>query len=285
MYVPLIKQRLADYRVTDEIQEENALKEIVQEVVLAGLSEIGLFGKAAFHGGTALRVFYGLNRFSEDLDFSLRGQPEADGERREFDWPGMLRDLLPVIESYGLSVEIMDKSSFDSNVKKAMLKHTSIASLLTMQRAHHQRKIQIKIEIDVNPPSGGVCEQKLLVFPYSSYITCHDLSSCLAGKLHALLCRQHIKGRDWFDLAWYAGRKVSPNYALLAAAVDQMGPWQGTKDRIDAAWLRCVLKEKIDAMNWRMVRQDVERFVSGRERDSLDLWGRDYFLQIADRIG
>ncbi len=62
---------LKTYDINNIYDRKNAMKEIMQEIVLCGLSRAGFFKKAAFYGGTALRIFYGLDRFSEDLDFSL----------------------------------------------------------------------------------------------------------------------------------------------------------------------------------------------------------------------
>jgi predicted nucleotidyltransferase component of viral defense system len=280
MYADIIKQRLSEYRATNEIEEENALKEILQEVILAALFELGFFGQAAFHGGTSLRIFYGLNRFSEDLDFALLHK------NADFDWNKTQKSLEKILYSYGIDMKVKDQSTERAVVQKALVTTTKVGKILTLRRPNHENKaIKIKLKVDTNPPEYASFTEQLLTFPFSAYVRCHDLNSCFAGKAHALLCRKFVKGRDWFDLAWYANKRFQPNLKMLEAAIYQTGPWSGKKIKITPEWLTFALTEKIESMNWNNVRQDVERFVSDKDRKVLQMWNTQYFLQIVNKIG
>ena len=279
MYADIIKRRLSEYRATNEIEEENALKEILQEVILAALFEIGFFGQAAFHGGTSLRIFHGLNRFSEDLDFALLHK------KADFDWEKIQGSLAKILYSYGVDMKVKDQSTEHAVVQKAVVTTTTVGKILTLRRPNHENKtIKIKLEVDTNPPQNATFTEQLLTFPFSTYVRCHDLNSCFAGKAHALLCRKFVKGRDWFDLAWYANKRFQPNFKMLEASIYQMGPWAGQKIKITPEWLTLALTEKIESMNWSNVRKDVERFVSDKDRKLLQLWSAKYFLQIVNKI-
>ena len=67
----IYSQMLSTYEQTTELQKRNAIFEVNQQVILAGLYNGGFFDVAAFYGGTCLRIFHGLQRFSGDMDFSL----------------------------------------------------------------------------------------------------------------------------------------------------------------------------------------------------------------------
>lgn len=279
MYADIIKQRLLEYRAANEIEEENALKEIIQEVILAALFEIGFFGQAAFHGGTSLRIFHGLNRFSEDLDFALLHK------KVDFNWERTQDNLAKILYSYGIDLKVRDQSIERAVVQKAVVTSTTVGKILTLRRPNHENKaVKIKLEVDTNPPQNATFTEQLLTFPFSTYVRCHDLGSCFAGKTHVLLCRKFVKGRDWFDLAWYSNKRFQPNFKMLEASLFQMGPWAGQKIHITPAWLTQALTEKIENMNWNTVRQDVERFVSDKDRKVLKLWSANYFIQIVNKI-
>lgn len=275
MPVNIIQQRLGSYDCKDALEEDQALREIVQELLLAGLSRTDYFKFALFQGGTALRIFYGLQRFSEDLDFVLR---KADPD---FDLVFFLKSACRELEAFGFHFEIIDKSSETRAVRKVFIKQDAAGIFLDLRyilKDRSAKSLRIKVECDVNPPSGSGGEIKYLDFPFACAVALQDTPSLFSGKLHAVLCREYVKGRDWYDLLWYWSQKTQVNVEFLSAALDQVGPWKGQGVKADAGWLREVLTKKIMSMDWQAVRRDVEPFLKVRERPSLSLWGKEFFL-------
>ena len=278
--IELIQRRLQSYRPENAVAEEQALKEIIQEVALYSLWRADLFELVAFQGGTSLRILHGLPRFSEDLDFILK-VPDPD-----FDWQPYLGKLLSGLEEFGMAAEAIDKSRMDQRVKKAMLKDHSIGNQLDLtfyQGADH-RKLKIKLEIDVNPPADSEFEYHYLDFPLDFEICTQDMSSNFALKIHALLCRRYVKGRDWYDFAWYVSRGTEINLRHLQNALIQFGPWQGEALEIDLEWVKRTLEDKIATIDWNEARQDVERFLGDTERASLKLWSGRFFFDKTSKL-
>jgi predicted nucleotidyltransferase component of viral defense system len=276
MSVEIIQERLNACRCTTEIEEEQALREISQEIVLAALGRTDFFHFAGFHGGTCLRIFYSLNRFSEDLDFALRA-PDP-----KFFLAPYLEQIREEMDSFGYRLEIDDRSQLDQAVRKAFLKDDSLGTYLRLDyrpRTGPLRKLRIKVEVDTNPPAGATYRMPTLDYPFPSAIRVFDLPSLFAGKVHALLCRNYLKGRDWYDFIWYTARGTPINQALLSAALHQQGPWAGGRQTTDAAWCARELRALIERTDFRKAREDVRRFVKPRELPSLDLWTQDFFLQ------
>ena len=278
--IDLIQQRLDGYRAANPVAEEQALKEILQEVALYALWRAGFFEVAAFQGGTSLRILHKLPRFSEDLDFILKA-PDP-----EFDWSGYLKQLLDGLREFGLRSEVLDRSSMDQNIRKALLKDDSIGRQLNLAfyQGHADRKLRIKLEIDVNPPTGSGYEYTYLDFPLDFEICHQDLGSNFALKLHALLCRPYVKGRDWYDFNWYVKQQIAPNLPHLQAALYQYGPWQGKPLTLDADWLTKALTVKITEIDWTRAAQDVERFLNAAEKQSLGLWSERFFRSRLDKL-
>ena len=281
MSIQLIQDKLNTYQCKSSWEEEQALREITQELALAALGRSDFFQRAAFHGGTCLRIFYGLNRFSEDLDFALR-EPDAT-----FVLEPYLKAITEEVAAYGYQLETQDRSKVESPVRKAFLKDDSAGRVLTLSHLKVDRstkKIRIKLEVDCNPPLGGGFESKFLDFPFVSSVTVHNLASLLAGKLHALLCRSYLKGRDWYDFIWYTSRKTSINFELLSAALNQQGPWQGKNVKVNRSWCLEQLRKRIQSIHWSQTARDVERFVKPQEQPSLQLWSKDLFLAQLDKL-
>lgn len=275
MSVRIIQERLESYKCASAQAEELALREITQEVALAALSRTDFYKAAAFHGGTCLRIFYSLNRFSEDLDFMLK-QPDI-----RFNLDTYLKNMAVEFEAYGYKLEVTDRSKADDTVKKAFLKDDSIGKVLQLSHLkidRSSRKIRIKIEVDTNPPRGSGFESKFLDFPFAFSVTVQDQPSLFAGKVHALLCREYTKGRDWYDFIWYMSRKTPVNFDFLAAALKQTGPWRDKMAAVDNKWCTEQLRQKICSVDWDKARADVQSFINPRELDSLALWGREFFL-------
>ena len=281
MSVTIIQDRLDSYACQSALEEEQALREITQEIMLAALGRTDFFQKAGFQGGTCLRIFYGLQRFSEDLDFALQKPQPA------FTLKPYLDALAKEVHAYGYDLELDDRSAVDRAVRVAFLKDDSLGKLLRLNyrlASGPSRKLRIKLEVDTNPPQGAAFETKYLDFPFPSAACVFDLPSLFAGKLHALLCREYLKGRDWYDFIWYTSRKTPTNYALLAASLAQMGPWKGALLPVDRAWSVAQLRAKIEATDWPQAREDVRRFLKPNELPSLQLWSRDFFLGQAEKL-
>ena len=281
MSVKLIQDRLDSYNCKSNIEEEHAIREITQEVVLAALGRTEFFKDALFQGGTCLRILYGLNRFSEDLDFILKET------NRDFELQPHLQAVCDELHAYGYNVEIADRSKAGVAVRKAFLKDDSLGKVLQLRYANRSgpaRKIRVKLEVDTNPPSGSGMEIKYVDFPFVSSVAVQNKPSLFAGKLHAMLCREYVKGRDWYDFLWYTSQSVGVNYAFLSSALAQQGPWQQQGIQVDAQWCRTHLEDKIRSVDWAAAREDVRRFVKASEYRSLELWSRELFLSQLRKI-
>ncbi len=273
--IDLIKDRLEEYETTDPVQKQNAVKEILQEIALFGLWRNGFFEKAAFQGGASLRILHGMPRFSEDLDFILKQDDPG------FEWSLYLTGMVACFEEFGLRVEVLDKSRMDQRIKKALLKNDSTVLQLNFafSRGGLQKVQKIKLKMDVHPPGHSLFEYSYLDFPLDFEICHQDLSSNFALKLHALLCRPYVKGRDWYDFNWYIKKNVRSNLPHLQDALDQWGPWENQGNIIDISWLRTQLERKTEKIDWKEAADDVRAFIRPMEHDVLDLWSKKYFGQ------
>ncbi|MCH7982218.1 MAG: nucleotidyl transferase AbiEii/AbiGii toxin family protein [Proteobacteria bacterium] len=279
--IEIIQQKLDAYKASNPVEEEQATKEIMQEIALYGLWRAGFFKVAAFQGGTSLRILHGLQRFSEDLDFMLQ-TPDP-----EFDWSVYLARLLECFEEYGLQSEALPRGSMDRAVRTAVLKNNSLVNQLNLRfyKGHADRKITIKLEVDANPPAGSVYDYKYLDFPTDFEICHQNLAGNFALKIHALLCRPYLKGRDWYDFNWYIRQEVSPNLPHLRNALIQHGPWAGQGSlAIDADWVREELQKKIDNIDWAAATADVAPFLKLGEQEALTLWGARFFAAKLERL-
>ena len=280
----MIKEWLDSYNPTNEQEAKEALREIMQEIALAGLYRSGFFEKAAFYGGTALRIFYGLNRFSEDLDFSL-----LDVERG-FNLNRYQEAIIDEFESLGMKVSIREKkktvkSSIDSAFLKSetLWKELVLEGIIPQQGINRIANIKIKIEVDTKPPLGFETEEKLLLRPFSFYVKCFTLTDLFAGKMHALLFRkwgQNVKGRDWYDMEWYIKKGISLNLHHFVLRAKDSGDWN--KDLITENEFRKLLAEKIDSVNMKYVMDDIKRFV--KDQEALEIWSPQYFHDLSTHL-
>lgn len=280
----MMKEWIAEYNPQNEEETLSALREIMQEIALAGLSRTDFFEKAAFYGGTALRIFYGLDRFSEDLDFSLL-EPNSD-----FSLEPYFSAIVTEFEAMGMTVSIREKDKkVQSSVESAFLKSETVWKELILEDIVKQagirsnKSIKIKIEVDRNPPLGFTTEEKLLLRPFSFYVKCFTLPSLFAGKMHALLFRKwksRIKGRDWYDMEWYIRKGVKLDIYHFLQRAKNTGDWQ-TEDITSEQFLT-LLKEKIDAVSFSAIREDVVRFIEDDEK--LKLWSPVYFKDLIDKM-
>ncbi len=268
----IYNQMLSAYDLATTRQQRNAVFEVNQQVILAGLYHGGFFDVAAFYGGTCLRIFHGLQRFSEDMDFSLLA-PSTD-----FDFTQYFQPIIDEFAMVGREVEIKkkDKKNF-GKVESAFLKDNTDVYDVTFQT---EKSIKIKIEVDTQPPLKFATEQKLLLLPESFMVRCFTPSCLFAGKMHALVYRQwknRVKGRDWYDFEWYIRQGIPLDFSHLRERVVQFNDEKIGKD----AFLER-LKERFATADINQVKADVLPFV--RNPKELDIWSNDYFLQLAGML-
>ena len=263
---------LSRYDLTTEQQKRNAIFEVNQQIILAGLYAGGFFESAAFYGGTCLRIFHGLQRFSEDMDFSLLAPDE------NFDFSKYFQPIVDAFALVGREVEITkkDKKSF-GKVESAFLKDNTNVYDVTFQT---EKSIKIKIEVDTCPPLNFTTEQKLLLQPHSFMTRCFTLPDLFAGKMHALVYRawkNRVKGRDWYDFEWYVRNGVALDFAHLAERCKQFNG-----EDITLESFKDKLIERLSTADIKQVKEDVLPFV--RNPKELDIWSNDYFVQLAELV-
>jgi predicted nucleotidyltransferase component of viral defense system len=277
---------LAKYE-SDRLEDTmRALREIMQEIALLGLWRSKFFEKAAFYGGTAMRVLYGLDRFSEDLDFSLL-KPMSD-----FDIANYLAALHKELEAFGFDVRFEQKNkAVESAVQSAFLKADTLNQLLVIETAEEivrevprGQVLKIKLEVDTDPPPGFSTETKYLLQPIPFAVRAFALPDLFAGKMHAVLCRKwktRVKGRDWYDLVWYAANHPQLHLSHLEQRMRQSGHWKNN-EALSAEAFKKLMHDAIERLPVDQARREVEPFASNR--DSLEVWSRDFFKDVASRI-
>jgi len=271
----VLGQMLEKYDTTTTEGRVNGLREVMQEVALAGLYRGGFFDRAAFYGGTCLRIFYGLPRFSEDLDFSLLTS-DAD-----FSLEPYFRAVMAEFLSLGLDVEISSKKkTVKTGIESVFLK--SDTRLFTLA-VHGEKTVKIKFEVDTLPPLGFSTEEKLLLEPFSFYVKCFCLPDLFAGKMHALFFRNwksRVKVRDWYDFEWYVRKGVQLNLSHFVSRAQQSSHFM--EFQLSEQDFRLQLQERIDFLDVTLAIRDVSRFVGAA--DALKIWSREYFHQLAQRM-
>lgn len=261
--IDAIKAYLAEYKDKNEKYQE--LREYLQLLILKLLDENGYFQHLAFVGGTALRILYNLKRFSEDLDFSLINA-------KNYSFEMIMQQLTKLLAKANLKVTITYKDN--KSVASAFIKFDELLYALNLS-SHKDQKLAIKFEVDQNPPAGFKTEFSVINKAFLVGINHYDLPSLYAGKLHAVLCRPYAKGRDYYDLLWYIGRNVKPNYQLLENAYIQT---EHTKLKIDEKKLRELLSEKFAATNFKKISADVEPFL--QNSSELRFFDKAIFLDL-----
>ena len=268
----IFEQMIAQHTIAGDNDRKNALYEVMQQVVLSGLYRGGFFKEAAFYGGTCLRIFHGLRRYSEDMDFSLLAK------NPNFTLEPYFPAIIEEARLLGRTVTITkkDKRTF-GKVESAFLKDNTDVYNLTFQT---EKTLKIKIEVDVNPPLEFSTEQKLLMQPFSFTTRCFTLPDLYAGKMHALTFRawkNRIKGRDWYDFEWYVRNRVALDFDHLRVRTKEFNDIDLTKE----LFLE-LLKERISKADIDVVKADVIPYII--DKRELDIWSNDYFLQLADMI-
>lgn len=281
-----IETMLSKYNMVTVEDTLNALREVIQEIALLGLYEGGFFKRASFYGGTALQILYGLDRFSEDMDFSL------DLPDLSFDLGDYSEALMKTLDAYGFSVDIQLKTNTpDKAIKSAFLKTGTIEELLLvslkgmdLKQYDPNRQIRIKIEVDSNPPGDSDTEFVFVTNPYPFEVRTYSLSCLFAGKMHAVLCRRwkkRVKGRDWYDMLWYIQRNEWVNLKHLKARMVQSGHWQKEDDLNRDTFLE-LLHQKIDEFDIASAQEDMAKFID--EPRKIVHWKKELFHQMAERI-
>jgi len=278
----ILMNMLEKYDIKNIEDETNAMKEIIQEIVLCGLSRGGFFNEAAFYGGTALRIFYGLNRFSEDLDFALL-EPN-----KNFDLSKYFSFIEKEVQAYGLNLTIYTKEKTkESNILSAFLKGDTKEHILIFfpnesMTNNNQlfKNIKIKFEVDVKPPKGATYELKYKLLPSPHQVKLYDEASLFAGKIHAILCRNwnyRTKGRDLYDYIFYLSKNASVNIELVKEKlIDSKVLKENDEFNIDI--LKEILEKKLKEINYTDAKEDVMPFI--KDIESLNLWSSNFFIDI-----
>lgn len=268
----LFEQLVEESSPRNEQERVNHQRELMQKVTLAGFTRGGFFEKAAFYGGTCLRLMYGLPRYSEDMDFSLLDKDSTTHLEDYFS------SIINEFALLGLSVEVdkKDKKQF-GRVESAFLKENTEAYEIKFQT---RRTLKVKIELDTDPPLKFQTEQKIIRQPYGFPVRCMTLPDLFAGKMHALVYRawgSRIKGRDWYDFEWYVNHNVPLDFRHLQERVREFSGATITKEEFLG-----LLRERLSSANINQVKADVLPFVDNT-RD-LDFWSNEYFLSLMDHL-
>ena len=282
----VIETMLAKYDPQNNEERENAIKEIIQEIALAGLSRGGFFEKAAFYGGTCLRIFHGLNRFSEDLDFALINKNEPFDIEDYF--PYVKKELL----SYGIDMDVSLKNkNDDTEIQTAFVKGNTLMLLLhsypndgESRQVVGNQKIKIKFEIDLENPIGGNIETKYQLLPAPYEVSVFDEPTLFAGKIHAIICREYksrVKGRDYYDYLFYCGKGSKINLLYLENKLKKSGKID-EGETLNIEIVKNLLKERFETVNYESAKEDVLNFVS--KQDGLKTWSKELFLSTLERL-
>lgn len=268
-----------------KISEQTKIREILQQTALLGLERHGFFEKAAFYGGTALRILYGLDRFSEDLDFTLLKSDE------NFDFSPFLEGMKRELFAFGFHMDVTKKiKSIETSICSAFMKVNTIELYLAIgeeekaKKTIHNEKIQIKLEVDINPPDYARYENRLVLNPSSFYVLTLNKSDLFAGKMAAVLYRAwkgRVKGRDWYDLIWYIQNKVPLSLKYFNSCLKQAGNL-GLSESLDRAGVMSLLQKKIGTIDWESAKSDMRSFIADPER--LEIWSPQFFSDLIQHM-
>lgn len=281
-----ILKRLESYKCSSHNDYEGALLEIIQEIALLGLWRAKFFEKAAFYGGTALRILYGLDRFSEDLDFSLFTKEPA------FEMRSYHNSVIRELESFGFNVIIEEKmKTSDSTIRSAFIKANTREHFLRIglssedqKRMHSDKNLKVKFEVDVDPPLKFNVDYRSLTFPGPFSVATMTLSDLFSGKMHALLFRDYkgwVKGRDWYDFLWFIGQKIPLGLTHLEERMRQTGHFS-LQQHLTEAQLRKMLEQRIKNLDISSVQFDLKRFI--KDSWKISHWSKEYFLESARQM-
>lgn len=281
-----VTKMLSKYECQDLGDYLQALREILQEIALLGLWRSKFFEKAAFYGGTAMRILYGLDRFSEDIDFSLLSPME------NFDLAKYSDSLEKELRAFGFDVRVEERNkAIVSPIQSAFLKANTYNELLVIttdetivQEVPRGQVLKIRLEVDTDPPPGFSTESKYLLHPIPFAVRTYTLPDLFAGKMHAVLCRKwknRVKGRDWYDLVWYVANHPELHLAHLEQRMRQSGHWSKNAELDESAFNK-LLHSKIEELDVDQARREVEPFV--KDSQALEIWSREFFHDLVSRI-
>jgi len=281
-----IRSMLDRYDLHTRDDYTNALREIIQEIALLGLWRSKFFEHSAFYGGTALRVVYGLDRYSEDLDFSLLKSDDS------FSLGVYAGSLQREINSFGFQVDFEQRQkSHQTPIESAFLKANTYKQLIIIEASedllrdlHPLKNLKIKLEVDTDPPGGFETEARYVLQPFPFSVRIFSLPDLFAGKLHAILCRHwksRVKGRDWYDLVWYVSKHPEFRLSHLEARMRQSGNYNEEKP-LSAEMFRRLLQDAVNKLDVAKARKEVSPFV--RDHRTLDVWSHEFFADIVQRV-
>ena len=282
----IIEQMLRQHETETLTDKKNGIKEVVQEIVLCGLSRAGFFKEAAFYGGTALRIFHGLDRFSEDLDFSLMAPNPG------FDLLRYLPALERELAAYGFNFKVEDRAkAIDSDIRSAFLKGNTREHMLVFYADERLARsfsgndtIKIKFEVDTTPPAYATFERKFRLLPIPYEVNLYDMPSLFAGKLHAVICRawkSRVKGRDLYDYVFYLSQGTPVNLRHLNARLVDSG-FDGAREDMTLEEIKDILHRRFESIDYDQARQDVLPFI--KNPSALEIWSKDFFIAITDNL-
>lgn len=281
----ILEQMIEAYQPKNNEEKRNVIKEVMQEITLCALSKAGFFDVAAFYGGTALRIFYGLDRFSEDLDFSLMTK------NKDFDLSTYVPSLKQIVQSFGLNVdvEIKHKTS-DSFIQSAFLKGDTIEQFLLfypnnlVTGINKNEKVKIKFEIDTMPAGLATYETKYRLLPLPYSIKLYDEASLFSGKIHAVICRSwksRVKGRDLYDYVFYLTRNTKFNLDHLREKLIE-SHYISQEDRVDVNFVKALLIARFNEIDFNDAKKDVLPFI--KDTSILDIWSKEFFIAITSKL-
>lgn len=281
----ILEQMIEAYQPKNHEEKRNVIKEVMQEITLCALSKAGFFDVAAFYGGTALRIFYGLDRFSEDLDFSLMTK------NNDFDLSTYLPTLKVIVQSFGLNVDVEIKhKTLDSAIQSAFLKGDTIEQFLLfypndlVTGINKNEKVKIKFEIDTMPASLATYETKYRLLPMPYSIRLYDEASLFSGKIHAVICRSwksRVKGRDLYDYVFYLTRNTKFNLEHLREKLIE-SHYISKEDKFDVDFVKALLVTRFNEIDFNNAKKDVLPFI--KNTNILDIWSKEFFISITSQL-
>jgi len=283
---PAIQRMLERYSRDTIEQNVAALREILQQLALLGLWRSKFFERAAFYGGTALRILYGLDRYSEDLDFSLLASD------RDFSLGKYGSALERELAGFGFEVSFEPvQKNRESAIESAFLKTNTLKQMLLIESdrkllggLQSGQKLKIRLEVDVDPPGGFETESKSVLQPVPFAVRTYTLPDLFAGKMHALLCRRwrnRVKGRDWYDFVWYVANYPRLHLSHLEQRMRQSGDYT-SEASLGADVFRTMLRDAVERLDVEHAREEVLPFVM--DRRSVEIWSADFFNSLIDRV-
>lgn len=281
----ILEQMVESYQPKNNEEKRNVVKEVMQEITLCALSKTGFFDVAAFYGGTALRIFYGLDRFSEDLDFSLMTK------NQDFDLSTYVPTLKLLVQSFGLNVDVEIKhKTLDSAIQSAFLKGDTIEQFLLfypndlVTGINKNEKVKIKFETDTMPAGLATYETKYRLLPMPYSIKLYDEASLFSGKIHAVICRSwksRVKGRDLYDYVFYLTRNTRFNLEHLREKLME-SHIISQEDKFDVDFVKTLLIVRFDEIDFNDAKKDVLPFI--KDTSVLDIWSKEFFIAITSQL-